>query len=600
MTTNYRSARRLSSISGLFTAFLLLRGLAVAQTTPSPENDRLVQTAKVWITVKYFHPYLAYKQIDWDKALIDALPKIRAANSSQAYATALQSMLDRLHDPATRVLTTNDGDHDAMSNSTASRMWIHNGFPPETGPDSGTFYSAFVARPASTPMPVIRIPLSDGIRVQVSLAEAVASDLPPIVKPDSYPGARYPSTEYRILAAYKIWGVIHHFFAYRDLMDEDWDDLFAQFLPRFVAAKDAREYNLTVADLLSHTLDSHVAVSSAELSDYFGPATVGIRLRLIEKKPVITDILDDNAKSAGLEIGDIVGKVDGASVPDRFNRIQDYVSGSTAQRRGYDSLQLVLNGPDKSTATLLVSSGDGPAKEVKVQRTLTFANAQPARSGESIRTLPGDIGYVDLIRLPDDQLPAIFEKLKDTKAIVFDARGPVSPAALQIASHLTSANDAAGSIITGPVTFSPDVATTRSLTSTASYFFVEKIPDGIEPKYTGKTVMLIDERTIGPAEHLGLWLEAANNTGFVGTPSAGADGETTNFVVPGGITITFSGQDIRHGNAGKLQRLGLQPAVLAVPTISGLQQGRDEVLEKAVEYLSPGASSRLRASIVLQ
>src|SRR5579884_3573030 len=105
--------------------------------------------------------------------------------------------------------------------------------------------------------------------------------------------------------------------------------------------------------------------------------------------------------------------------------------------------------------------------------------------------------------------------------------------------------------------------------------------------------MLIDERTIGAAEHLGLWMEAANNTAFIGTPSAGADGETSNFILPGGITVTFSGQDVRHGNSGKLQRLGLQPNVLVAPTVTGIRHGRDEVLEKAIEYLSPPRRSQM-------
>ena len=167
-----------------------------------------------------------------------------------------------------------------------------------------------------------------------------------------------------------------------------------------------------------------------------------------------------------------------------------------------------------------------------------------------------------------------------------------------VAKHLGSClichNDVAGAIITGPVTLSPDVVTTASLTSTASYFFVEKVPP-LTPKYEGKTVMLIDERTIGAAEHLALWMEAANNTIFIGTPSAGAEGEISNFVLPGGITVTFSGQDVRHGNSGKLQRLGLQPAVHIAPSVNGIRRGRDEVLDKAVEYLSQSGGRRTKA-----
>ena len=39
--------------------------------------------------------------------------------------------------------------------------------------------------------------------------------------------------------------------------------------------------------------------------------------------------------------------------------------------------------------------------------------------------------------------------------------------------------------------------------------------------------MLVDERTVGEGEHTGLFLEAANKTEFIGTPSAGADSEAT-------------------------------------------------------------------------
>ncbi|MBV8819365.1 MAG: hypothetical protein JO022_13485 [Acidobacteriaceae bacterium] len=593
MTTNYRSARPFKAALAAVTVAALLHAADPAKTS---ENDRLIQTAKLWIAVKYFHPSLVSgNNIDWDKALIDALPKIRAAQNLDEYAAAMRSMLEVVHGV---VLLDNEGAGGGVYDAVGERIWIHHGLPPESGSGHGPFYSAFELRPAKDVPQATTIPLGDGLRAQVNLFEYADSASVPRVKPDVYADARYPSTEYRILAAYKIWGVIHHFFAYRDLMDEDWDDVFASFLPRFIAAKDAREYNLTVADLLTHTLDSHVAAASDELSDYFGRATVGLRLRLIEKKPVITQILDESAKSAGVRVGDIVSVIDGEKIADRFNRIQDYVSGSTPQRRGYDCIERVLNGTDASTATLLIGTQDGLTKEVKLQRSVAFVTAlqQTERAGDVIRNVPGNIGYVDLTQVPDDQVAAVFEKLQNTKAIIFDARGQTSREAEALVSHVVSANDVGGAIITGPVTLSPDILTTRTVTSTASYFFVEKLPDATQPTYKGKTIMLIDERTIGNSEHLGLWLEAANNTTFIGTPSAGTDGETSNFVIPGGITITFSGQDVRHANAGKLQRLGIQPTVLVAPSINAIRRGRDEVLEKAIAYLTPDDERRTRAA----
>jgi hypothetical protein len=109
--------------------------------------------------------------------------------------------------------------------------------------------------------------------------------------------------------------------------------------------------------------------------------------------------------------------------------------------------------------------------------------------------------------------------------------------------------------------------------------------------------MLIDERTTGAAEHAGLLLEVANKTSFIGIPTAGADSNTSNFVVPGGVLISFSGQDIRHANGGKLQRLGIQPNVSAAPTLTGIRAGKDETLEKAIEIVSPPAAKRLMAQV---
>ena len=43
--------------------------------------ERLAALGKLWGTIKYFHPYLAYKTINWDSALVQAIPKVNAANN---------------------------------------------------------------------------------------------------------------------------------------------------------------------------------------------------------------------------------------------------------------------------------------------------------------------------------------------------------------------------------------------------------------------------------------------------------------------------------------------------------------------------------------
>ncbi len=553
----------------------LAAAIGGAQTLP-PETDRLVSTGKLWFTVKYFHPALAYRDLDWDQALVDALPKIRTAQTSAEYESAVRSMM--------RILEAN-----APAPGPGERAWIHHGWPPETAEQSaGPFYSAFLYKAANA-VERVSVPMG-GFSVNVPLSEpATAGPAVPSPSAARIYAAAYPSTELRIMAAYKIWGVLHYFFAYRDLIDEDWDALFAQFLPRLITAKDALEYNLTIAEWLTHAADSFTTPQSETLSQYFGEAPVGLRLRIVEKHVVIAEVLDPEALKAGVKVGDVVKTVDGETLVDRFKRLEQYVSASTAPRLTVDVVDRILNGPDDSSAALTLEDSTGNRKELTLKRSKRFAGllaSQPP--GESVKLLRGDVGYADLRRIKRNDIDALFEKLHHAPAIIFDMRGvPADDSFRAIASRLASESDVPAAIVTGPIAAVPDLPQGSIASPSSSYFFVQTIGNSPQWKFKGRTLMLVDERTIAAGEEAALFLEAANKTEFVGTPTAGADSVITNFIIPGGVTISFSGEDIRHANGGKLQRLGIQPNLNAAPTLTGIRTGKDEVLEKALDYVSP-------------
>ena len=77
---------------------------------------------------------------------------------------------------------------------------------------------------------------------------------------------------------------------------------------------------------------------------------------------------------------------------------------------------------------------------------------------------------------------------------------------------------------------------------------------------------------------------------FIGTPTAGANGDVTNMVLPGNLTVSFSGHDVRHADGRQLQRLGIQPTIRVERTIRGLIEGRDELLDAAVKFLQTGGT----------
>jgi hypothetical protein len=71
--------------------------------------DRLAGVCRLWGVVQYFHPYLAYRDVDWDAALVETLPAVIAAESSGAYREAVGRLLGHLGDPVTRTLPPEDG-----------------------------------------------------------------------------------------------------------------------------------------------------------------------------------------------------------------------------------------------------------------------------------------------------------------------------------------------------------------------------------------------------------------------------------------------------------------------------------------------------------
>ena len=97
-----KTQKLLASLLGLLLSISTLCPTASAQHADAARVERLVGLARVWGTVKYFHPYLAYREIDWDKALVEAIPRVNAARTAQDYQSALNQMLAVLNDKSTR------------------------------------------------------------------------------------------------------------------------------------------------------------------------------------------------------------------------------------------------------------------------------------------------------------------------------------------------------------------------------------------------------------------------------------------------------------------------------------------------------------------
>jgi C-terminal processing protease CtpA/Prc len=103
--------------------------------------------------------------------------------------------------------------------------------------------------------------------------------------------------------------------------------------------------------------------------------------------------------------------------------------------------------------------------------------------------------------------------------------------------------------------------------------------------YKGKLVVLVNELSQSQAEYTSMAFRAGDNTTIIGSTTAGADGNVSAIMLPGGLRTMISGIGVNYPNGEETQRIGIVPDIEVKPTIKGIREGKDELLEKAIEII---------------
>lgn len=100
--------------------------------------------------------------------------------------------------------------------------------------------------------------------------------------------------------------------------------------------------------------------------------------------------------------------------------------------------------------------------------------------------------------------------------------------------------------------------------------------------YKGRVILLVDEITQSNPEFQAMALQSCPQTLTIGSPTSGADGDIVWIPLPGQLT-SFSGIGVLYPDGTQPQTVGVRLDVEVLPTTEGVQAGRDEVLERALE-----------------
>jgi C-terminal processing protease CtpA/Prc len=188
-----------------------------------------------------------------------------------------------------------------------------------------------------------------------------------------------------------------------------------------------------------------------------------------------------------------------------------------------------------------------------------------------------NIAYINNGTVKRKYLSELWEQYKDTKGLIIDIRNyPSDFVIYQLGRYLVDKK-------------SPFVKFSKgSLKQPGMFTFYTtyNVWRSRGENYQGKVVILVNETTQSSAEFHAMAYQQSPNAIVMGSTTSGADGNVSDIALPGGISTMISGIGVYYPDGRETQRIGIVPDIEVKPTIEGIKNGRDEVLEKAIEYIN--------------
>ena len=326
------SMKALSSLALL----ILALGAIHAQNSASEYHQRLYYTCKVWGYAKYYHQNLGTDRINWDAALLNTIDEVRSATSRQMFNQSLVTMLKQAGD-----FETPYGELPEVPSSLRRNI------------DLSWFDDPLINQDLRDLLVQVKEHFRPRDHWLLGTSE-VGLEISFQGDSSNYQSDDNPPENLRLLGLFRYWNIINYFFAYKNIVDQNWDSTLVEFIPAFVNAKDARSYHLAFRLLTTRINDSHALFNSPVHDELRGSCHPPFLARNIEEKLVVTKVLPG---IEGLSPGDIILEIDHRKVEDLLDSARMYTAGSNTSVIEMYAHQGLLWG-DEGEFRVLIDHGD--------------------------------------------------------------------------------------------------------------------------------------------------------------------------------------------------------------------------------------------------
>ena len=271
---------------------------------------------------------------------------------------------------------------------------------------------------------------------------------------------------------------------------------------------------------------------------------------------VLVPIPGNPAAEAGIVDGDVLLAIDG--VPVTAEMTTEEIAASIRGEKDTAVVLTVLHPGETDPTDISVTRGDILVPSV-------FARLLPDQP---------DIGYIQLSRFSGESANEMADTLQDLqeqgiKALVIDLRGNgggLLDASVDIADQFVS---------NGDLLYQQSRTNGERVYSATAEDIAPDLP----------LVVLVDGNTASAAEILAGALQDTGRAELVGTVTFGKGSVQLVYDLSDGSSIHVTSARWFTPNRNEIDQQGLTPDILIAPTEEGLANGRDEILEEAINYL---------------
>ncbi len=531
-------------------------GIAINEVN-SFQTQSLVQLGKIWAFLKYHHPDICNGKINWDYELFRVIPSVIQASTPLEREQALLKLLSNL----SPVLPYECNEFSENQLRLAVDLsWINLSELGATLTDQ--LQNIYRGRYQGSSYHVRSTPY-------IFFAE------------NSYENIIMPDAGFRLLALYRYYGMVEYYFPYRYATNNTWSEQIEISLPSFIEADTPLEYQHALQRLITSVGDSHARLltESEDLTAFLGEFSAPLHLCRIEDYWVVDGYTHLSGEESDIRVGDVILSSNGVPVADIVERLLPYSSGSNEESM-FNIMGRFLLRENSNSFQLEISRGEQIIEVtipgVPVDEIDRDYSELPVVGEASYSIMNQNVGYVHIGTLTPHDIPSMKDAFKEIDGLVIDLRSyPYNFPLYDIASY----------IVPEPTPF---VLFSRcDFDNPGSFYWDDHITvGGDDPDpYTGRVALIIDIGTASSGEFHAMALRLAPEAMVFGHPTCGADGNVTEFFLPGGMHTRFTGLGVYNPDSSETQRVGIIPDVLMNPTIPELQAGRDELLEAAVDWV---------------